>query len=135
MSFIIYKENLDFRDEGKISKSIEVTILTSTNEETVSETKKTSIFPLHPDLLIFLNNENENQKSRIHKGLSYLRILENLKSPIHKLKILMKVARCISKTVEDFRKNHFKKDTIVDSDETLKIFIFLCIHSKAPFLV
>ena len=45
------------------------------------------------------------------------------------------VARCISKTVEDFRKNHFKKDTIVDSDETLKIFIFLCIHSKAPFLV
>ena len=67
MSFIIYKENLDFRDEGKISKSIEVTILTSTNEETVFETKKKSIFPVHPDLLIFLNNENENQKGRIHK--------------------------------------------------------------------
>lgn len=133
--FFNLQKNLDFEAEGKISKSIEKTNLNNSNDGKYSEAKKSSISPVHPDLLVFLHLEKGNQKSQIHKGLSYLRILQNLKSPIHKLKILMKIARCISKTVEEFKKNHFKKETIVDSDEILGIFVFLCIHSKAVFLV
>jgi len=76
-------------------------------------------------------SSNSEEKVPYKKAIVMLSDLKNRRSPIHKLKNIVKVAELISKSIDSFYKSHGAVNRKkLDADQTLSLFIYLVAKSN-----
>ena len=70
------------------------------------------------------------------KAVKNLKLIENVRSPMHKLKIILKCAESIIKSIRRFyEKNDKVFSENISGDEILTIFIYIINKANVPFLI
>ena len=135
------QKNIDVFKEITISKSIEktrnlkpcdfgISEKISLNEETIAYFRKTDE-----------NFDVKNKKQTIFfqpykKAIKNLKQIEIVKSPLHKLKVVLKCAECIMKCIRRFyEENDRVFSDNISGDEVLMVFIYIINKSNVSFLV
>lgn len=83
------------------------------------------------------NNLGNKEQTNIIFGSSInkLKKISDYQSPIHKLKTIIETAADIMCNIKHFyEKNGFEFDGIIESDEIMCIFIYICSKAQIPFL-
>ena len=146
------QKNIDVFREISIRKNLEktkhfkpcdfgISEKISLNKETINYFKNLNNFDNHDHLDIFSEkNMKEDITSQYYqpykKAILNLKLIENVRSPLHKLKIVLKCAESIMKSIRRFYEENERvfMDNI-SGDEILTIFIYIITKANIPFLV
>lgn len=82
-------------------------------------------------------NRNESKTFSIPylDSISNLQKINNYKSPIHKLKNIIQTAILVIDCIKNFYiKNKCNFDEIIDADEIMCIFIYICCKARIPYI-
>lgn len=89
----------------------------------------------HMDLQSTAQKARELMKEPYAKCIKVLKRLEHLRSPIHKMKTIVKVAELINISIQEFYKIFkINKSFKLDADQTLSIFIYIVVKAGVKSL-
>ena len=82
-----------------------------------------------------LGSKEQTNPTIFGSSINKLKKISDYQSPIHKLKTIIETAADIMCNIKNFyEKNGFEFDGIIESDEIMCIFIYICSKAQIPFL-
>eukprot|EP00825_Cyclidium_porcatum_P005544 TRINITY_DN12703_c0_g1_i2.p1 TRINITY_DN12703_c0_g1~~TRINITY_DN12703_c0_g1_i2.p1 ORF type:complete len:543 (-),score=57.57 TRINITY_DN12703_c0_g1_i2:217-1845(-) len=82
--------------------------------------------------------KQQNYGIPYNKAINYFKQIQNVKSPIHKLKVIVNTSRLIDQCIREFyesNQNILQKITYYDADQILSIFLYIICQSQITSLL